>query len=126
MKSTQEMLKTYDGMMSTMFQSKIKENIAGAARRYKNTEGESFTDINGTTDKINQQDNWMGGDLENNVQGLLIQINDYMEEGINDKIEEEKYYLTVPVPVDYLNVQGGKNKGKCLRPTYNYYHNYYF
>jgi len=126
MKSTQEMLKTYDGMMSTMFQSKIKENIAGAARRYKNTEGESFTDINGTTDKINQQDNRIVGDLENNVQGLLIQINEYMEKGLNDKIEQEKYYLTVPVPVEYLKVQGQEKKGKCIWPTYDYFHTYYF
>lgn len=105
MKSTQEMLKSYDGLISTMFQSKIKDNIAGIARRYKNTEGESYTDINGTTDKINQQDNRIRGDLENNVQGILIQINDYMEEGLNDKIEQEKYYLTVPIPVEYLQVQ---------------------
>lgn len=45
---------------------------------------------------------------------------------MNDKIEEEKYYLTVPVPVDYLKVQGDQKKEKCIRPTYSYYHNYYF
>lgn len=37
-KSTMEMFKSYDGLMSSMFLSKIKDNIASVARRFKNTE----------------------------------------------------------------------------------------
>ncbi|MEI6118609.1 MAG: hypothetical protein WCP92_05285 [bacterium] len=36
-KTTQEMLKGYDGLMSTQFLSTIKNNISGLARRYKST-----------------------------------------------------------------------------------------
>ncbi len=126
MQSTQEMTKTYDELISTMFLSTIKDNIESAARRYKNTEGATFVDINGTTNKIVQQDNRMIGDLDNNIQSILIQANEYMEKQLNEKIEEEKYYLTVPVPVGYLKVKGDTKKEKCVRPTYEYYHNYYF
>ena len=125
-KATKEMLKSYDGLIGSTFLSKIKDNVAWLARRYTNTEGESFDAINGHTDKINQQDNRILGDSDNNIQWLLIQINDYLESGLNAKIEDEKYYLTVPVPVSYLNFAGEEKKKKCIRPTYNYYKNYYF
>jgi len=74
------------------------------------------------------------GDLNNNVQPLLIQINDYLENGLNTKIEQEKYYLTVPVPVSYLDFKGQRKptigvplpKLICVRSKYDYYRNYYF
>jgi hypothetical protein len=37
-KSTEEMLKSYDGLIGSTFLSKIKDNVAGIARRYKTTE----------------------------------------------------------------------------------------
>ena len=130
-KSTQEMLKTYDGLISSMFLSKIKDNIAWLARRYKNTDGQVFTDVNGTTDKINQQDNWILGDSENDMPPLLIQINERLEKWLNDKIEEEKYYMNIPIPISELNLKWGIKipvlwLPKCIRETYDYYENYYF
>ncbi|MEI6672313.1 MAG: hypothetical protein WCL02_02905 [bacterium] len=50
----------------------------------------------------------MVGDLDNNVQPLLIQINDVLEKGLNDKIQQEKYYMTIPIPVSELDFEGKK------------------
>ncbi len=105
-KSTQEMLKGYDGLVSSQFLSKIKDNINGLARRYKTTEGETFTDYSSLTDKIAQKDNRLLGDADNNVQPLLIQMNDFLESGLNAKIQEEKYYMTIPIPVSELDFEG--------------------
>ena len=48
------------------------------------------------------------GDLNNNIQPLIIQINDYLESGINNKIQQEKYYMTTPIPVSELDFEGKK------------------
>lgn len=127
--ATQEMLKGYDGLMSSQFLAKIKDNIGWLARRYKTTKGETFTDYSSLTDKITQKDNRLLGDIDNDLQPLLIQINDVLESGLNSKIQEEKYYMTIPIPVSELDFEG-KEKGllqkKCTWKTYNYYENYFF
>lgn len=71
----------------------------------------------------------MLGDLDNNVQPLLVQMNDYMESGLNAKIQDEKYYMTVPVPMSELDFEGKKRgtfKKRCTRQVYNFYENYFF
>ncbi|MEI7557835.1 MAG: hypothetical protein WCJ45_03200 [bacterium] len=107
-KSTQEMLKGYDGLISAQFLTKIKDNVASLARRYKTTENEIFTEYSSLTDKILQKDNRILGDLDNNVQPLLVQMNDYLESGLNTKIDQEKYYMTIPIPLSELDFQGKK------------------
>ncbi|HBB03396.1 TPA: hypothetical protein DCZ39_00620 [Patescibacteria group bacterium] len=132
-KATSEMFKGYDGLVSSQFLSKIKDNINGLARRYKTTEGETFTDYGSLTSKIAQKDNRLLGDADNNIQPLLIQINDYLEKGLNTQIEQEKYYMTIPVSTSELDFEGQtrrsiglKPKRICTRKTYNYYENYFF
>lgn len=140
-KATQEMLKWYDGLISSQFLSAIKDNVAGLARRYKTigsgTNAKTFTNYSSLTDKIAQKDNRILGDLDNNVQPLLIQMNDYLENQLNEKIETEKYYLTIPIPTSELELEGdikipptfratGLPPPKCIWKTYNYYENYYF
>ena len=77
------------------------------------------------------------GDADNNVQPLLIQMNDFLEGKLNDKVEQDKYYMTIPIPVSELELEGdikipptfrvtGLPPPKCVRKTYNYYENYYF
>lgn len=127
--ATQEMLKWYDGLMSSQFLAKIKDNIGGLARRYKTTEGETFTDYSSLTDKIAQKDNRLLGDIDNDVQPLIIQLNDALESGLNNKIQDEKYYMTIPIPVSELDFEGKEKwllKKKCTWKTYNYYENYFF
>jgi len=136
--ATQEMLKGYDGLVSPQFLAKIKDNIWGLARRYKTTNGETFTDYSSITDKIAQKDNRVLGDIDNDVQPLLIQMNDFMEGKLNEKIDQEKYYLTIPIPVSELDFEGDIKipatflatrlppRPSCIRKKYDYYQNYYF
>lgn len=124
--ATQEMFKSYDGLIGSTLLNQTKNNVAWVARRYKNIEGSSINNIQWSMEKINQQDNWIVGDQDNNIPWLLIQINDYLESGLNSKIEDEQYYLNVPIPTSYLNFDGEKKRGKCTRKTYDYYQNYYF
>jgi hypothetical protein len=115
--------------VSSQFLARIKDNISGLARRYKTTEGETFTDYSSLTDKIAQKDNRLLGDSDNNVQPLLIQMNDFLENKLNDKVEQEKYYMTIPIPVSELDFEGEVKASlipKCMRTKYNYYENYYF
>jgi hypothetical protein len=56
-------------------------------------------------DKIVQKDMRIAGDLDNNVQPLIIQLNDFLESGLNAKIEQEKYYMTIPIPVNELDFE---------------------
>ncbi|MEI6774297.1 MAG: hypothetical protein WCL18_05955 [bacterium] len=107
-KATQEMLKGYDGLISSQFLAKIKDNISGLARRYKTIKEETFNDYSSVTDKIVQKDNRIVGDVDNNVQPLLIQINDVLENGLNSKIQQEKYYMTIPIPISQLDFEGKK------------------
>jgi len=64
-------------------------------------------------------------------------MNDVLESGLNAKIDQEKYYMTIPIPVNELDFEGdikipatfrvyGVPLPKCVRKTYNYYENYYF
>jgi len=46
------------------------------------------------------------GDSDNTIQPLLIQMNDFLESGLNTKIEQEKYYMTIPIPVSELDFKG--------------------
>jgi hypothetical protein len=77
------------------------------------------------------------GDIDNDVQPLLIQMNDFMESKLNEKIDQEKYYLTIPIPVSELDFEGDIKIPatfratklpipSCIRKKYNYYQNYYF
>ena len=125
-KATQEMLKWYDGLISSQLLAKIKNNIGWLARRYKTTNEETFTDYSSVTDKIVQKDNRIVWDLDNNVQPLLIQINDVLESGLNAKIQEEKYYMTIPVPLSRLDFEGEKKRRKDTWKKYDYYENYFF
>jgi hypothetical protein len=60
------------------------------------------------TDKIIQKDSRIVGDIDNNIQPVFIQINDFLENELNKKIEEEKYYMTIPMPVSMLEYKGQK------------------
>lgn len=137
-KATEEMLKGYDGLFSSQFLAKIKDNIWGLARRYKTTDNETFTDYSSLTNKITQKDNRILGDTANNIQPLLIQLNNYLEQRLDDKIQEEKYYLTIPIPLSELDFEWDIKipasfrtpvhlpLPSCIRKKYNYYENYYF
>jgi hypothetical protein len=56
----------------------------------------------------------------------MIQFNNALETELNTAIEEEKYYMDIPIPLSYLNFAGQRKRGRCIWPTYDYSQNYYF
>jgi hypothetical protein len=110
-KSIDELTKSYDGLISTKLLTKIKDNVQAAARWYKqDASGKRLDDISSHSEKVLQQDNRLLGDMASNLQPLLIQFNTALESGINAKIDTEKYYMSVPVPISYLNAVGDERK----------------
>ena len=59
-------------------------------------------------------------------------MNDYMESKLNEKIEAEKYYMDIPIPLEELDLKGEIRPSvwpiprKCIWTKYDYYQNYYF
>jgi hypothetical protein len=77
-KTINEMSKTYDGLLSTQFLTKIQDNVQSAGRRYaKNASGNWMNNIASHWQKIVQKDNWILGN--DNLQPLLIQFNNALE-----------------------------------------------
>jgi len=133
-KSTEEFIKTYDGLISTRYLSYMKDNVQTAWRRYKkNSDGNRVDAVDSDYEKIVQRDNWILGDSNNWVSPLLIQLNNFLESWLNQKIENEKYYMTIPVVMNYKIEERKINPGNPLIPTlpscessFTYYRNYYF
>ncbi|MEI7562332.1 MAG: hypothetical protein WCJ39_01030 [bacterium] len=126
-KSIKELTKTYDGIFNAKLLAKMKENITSAARRYKQDGSGNITDdINSHYEKVAQKDSRILGNEETNTQPLLIQFNNNLETKLNTAIEENKYYMTIPMPISYVNFEGERKRGKCIWPTYDYFQNYYF
>jgi hypothetical protein len=126
-KSIQEISKTYDEVINTKMLAKMKENVSNAARRYKkNSSGVMIDDINSHYEKVAQKDTRILGNDETSTQPLLIQFNTALEQSLNTAIEENKYYMNIPIPLTSLNFVTNQKRGRCIFPTYDYYQNYYF
>jgi len=64
------------------------------------------------------------------IKSIFVELNDFMEKKINDKIEKEKYYIDVPLITSY-NYYEKENrlyllKPYCLTIKKDFYNNYYF
>jgi len=61
---------------------------------------------------------------------LIITFNNAFEDIVNDKIEEEKYWLNEVIPLTYLEYDGYKKynltKFNCVWKEYNAFENYFF
>jgi len=59
-----------------------------------------------------------------------VDANTQLENGLNQQIEDQKYYMDVPVPLTKLNFDGEVRqqltKVSCIRNTYDLWTNYYF
>ncbi|MFA5747781.1 MAG: hypothetical protein WC872_01575, partial [Candidatus Absconditabacterales bacterium] len=138
-KTTQEMLKTYDGLISSKFLSTINDNISSISRYYKkNGSGIINNDINSHFNKIIIKDSWILGN--GTTPPLLVQLNNQLQEDLNNQIEEEKYYMNIPLPLTHLEFKGKQDQANikfkgikipiakkyCTREKYDFWKNYYF
>lgn len=67
-------------------------------------------------------------------------MNDFLQNGLNTKIEQEKYALNIVIPLSQTEFEGDIKIRRvtklslplpipfptCIRKKYNYYENYYF
>lgn len=61
------------------------------------------------------------------VEPFIIMLNNALEEAVDIKVEEEKYWLDEVIPLTYLKYEWeSKWNGKCVWNIYDAYENYYF
>ena len=122
-------MKSYDELISSKYLSKARDNLDASARWYrKNSSWEIVDSIEWHYEKIAKQDAWML--WNDDVKSIFVELNDFMEKRINEKIENEKYYLDIPIVVIYYQYQN-KNKNYivtkyCEKTQNDFYYNFYF
>ncbi|HRX63772.1 MAG TPA: hypothetical protein P5060_01570 [Candidatus Absconditabacterales bacterium] len=75
--------------------------------------------------KIEQKDETLLR-TEGGTESLIISINNALEEIVDEKVEEEQYWLNEVIPLGYLKYDGYKKGAKCTWKTYDAYENYFF
>jgi len=62
-------------------------------------------------DKIVQKDSYVVSDFETNYAPLIVEYNDRLEEVLDEKVEEQKYYMKIPMLLNYtLSVNQEKRR----------------
>ncbi|MCF7835358.1 VCBS repeat-containing protein, partial [Candidatus Gracilibacteria bacterium] len=130
-------LKEYDELMSQKQLSRMRDNIHSAGRwieDYTGSNGEQLDRISFDShyQKILQKDDVI---LRYNADlyPTIIEFNNLLEKGVDKQIEDEKYYMTLPMLVQYQEYKDKKKlvpsippKRKCIPEIDNTYKNYYF
>ena len=61
------------------------------------------------------------------VEPFLIMLNNALEEAVDTKVEQEKYWLNEVIPLTYLKYEWESRRNwKCVRNIYDAYENYFF
>jgi hypothetical protein len=95
---TKEFLKGYETLIGTKYLTRIRDNVKTPARRYQpNADGNLTLSFDSHYNKIAQKDLRIVGDTEKGISPLLIDFNNKLEKSLNDKIEEQKYYMKIPI-----------------------------
>ncbi len=124
-KAILELMKSYDEVVWLSYLNKIKTNI-NLTDRWKQ--------VDNHVDKMIQQDSLFVWSKFQKATPLFVQYNKILEDIVNDKIEKEKYYMTIPIPVSYHKIKYEiwkqkilwVNKKRCRKSADDYYENYYF
>lgn len=122
-------MNSYDELISSKYLSKVRDNLDASARWYrKNSSWEVVDSIEGHYEKVTKQDAWLLG--TDDVKSVFVELNDFMEKKINDKIEKEKYYIHVPLLTAYnqyeKKIANYLVKKDCQYNQNDWYFNYYF
>ncbi|MDD3263232.1 MAG: VCBS repeat-containing protein [Candidatus Absconditabacteria bacterium] len=130
-----ELLKGYENLYPGVFLSAMKDNAQAAARWYKKTGSGVWLDgMDSHLHKIVLKDTLTLGDPGKGLSPLIVSFNDAMEKALDERIEEDRLYMTLPVIVQY-NHQDFKTEKKrilgipkrwCEKITDDIYNNYYF
>lgn len=130
-----ELLTRYENLYPGVFLSTVKDNTQAAARWYKKTgSGEWVDGIDSHIHKIALKDSLTLWDIEKGISPIVVSFNDAMEAALDKKIEQNRWYMTLPVFVEYIHKDRTNKKQKiwlvakrrCQRTTNDVYKNYYF
>jgi len=109
-------LKPYINLLNPNYLVLMRDNVAAAGRwNEQNSSGKRLPSVDSHFEKITQRDSRIINDLESKFQPLIIEFNNLLESAIDQKIEDEEYYMTVPIIKSYQYVKY-ENKEKELIP----------
>jgi len=63
-------------------------------------------------DKIVQKDSYVVSDFETNYAPLIVEYNDRLEKVLDEKVEEQKYYMKIPILLNYTLSQSTERSKK--------------
>lgn len=130
-------LKEYDQLISQNQISRMRDNVQTAWRWIEEYTWDNWEELNRISfdshyQKILQKDDVILR-YNANLYPTIIEFNNLLEKWIDKKIEEEKYYMKIPMLVQYQEYVDKKKlvpsippKRKCIPETNNIYTNYYF
>lgn len=126
-----ELLAKYDKLYPWVFLATMKDNAQAAARWYKKTGSGDWVDwIDSHIHKLLLKDSLAVWDPSKWISPVIVSFNDLLEKSLDDKIESNRWYMTLPIINKYTHEDWTKKKnfGKrwCQKITDDIYQNYYF
>ncbi len=130
-------IKSYSNLIAGKQMDNIVKNVETANRwieQYSGSDGESKarTALDTHYLKVEQKDETLLR-MEWWYEPLITNFNQVLEDIVNEKIEEEKYWLNEVIPLTYLQYDWGKKinivkpwKYKWVREKYEAFDNYFF
>lgn len=91
-----EFLKWYATLFGDIYSQTMRDNIFAGWRWI----GKNQIDTH--IKKVTTKDDIMFRDIGNNITPTIKDFNDRLENVLNDKIEQEKYHLYIPMPLRYI------------------------
>ena len=108
---TKEFLQGYDSLLGTKYLTRIRDNAETAARRYQeDASGDLLPAVDSHYKKITMEDNRAAGNIEMGSPSLLLEFNDKLEEKLNKQIEDQKYYMRIPLQTEYRDRTANRDK----------------
>ncbi len=127
-------IKPYNMLRSTKLLTRIRNNLRYANRwieRYKWRDGKTKERLNRDShiQKIALKDELLAP-YNSTTNNFFVDLNNYLEKEVNDKVEKEQYFMYVPLPLEYLDYERELFKILWTKITtwkkYNAYKNYFF
>ena len=132
-----EFLKTYDTLLNPNYLVQMRDNVEAGWRWYEENEDWSWRSaLDSHIEKISQKDAWIINDLDSQLQPLIVEFNNMLEEAVDLQVEDEKYYMYVPIPTAYQFVNHEIQERELIPRVYtarrcevmsdNIYRSFYF
>jgi len=113
-----ELLQWYNILFSPIYSQTFRDNILAWWRR-------QLQDIDTHIHKIMKQDDIFFRDINTEIMPTIQNFNQILEETLNHKIEQEKYYMYIPLITSYTENSYIDRNEQCF-PIQNTYTPYFF